>query len=189
MRYNTNMPAEEEKKLEDENSDQVVEEKPVKRSPEKEIYSWVAPARPFKRRNREFYITVIAMAAVVGLIMFIAEGVMPVILLASLIFLFYVLSTVEPENIKYQITDKGVKIVDKVTEWDSINRYWFSKRFDTNLVTFETSFLPGRLELVILPENVNDLRNVLNKYLPEEEAKPTRLDKATSWFAKRLPGN
>jgi hypothetical protein len=183
------MPAEGRIEAESQNLEEMPTESSVKHEPEIVIFSWTAPARPFKRRNREFYVTIIAMAAVVGLVLFIAEGVMPVILLASLVFLFYVLSTVEPENIEYCITNRGIKIGDKITEWDFIVKYWFGKRFDTNLLILETSFLPGRLEIVILPHNMENIRKELDKYLSEEEAKPTRVDQVTSWFASRLPGN
>ena len=69
--------------------------------PERKLLDWSAPARPFKRMNREFWVTIIAMAAIVGLILFFAEGFMPVILIVSIIFLVYVLTTVEPENISF----------------------------------------------------------------------------------------
>ena len=181
------MPAEERVEADSQKLTETPVEGSIKREPERVVLSWTAPARPFKRRNREFYVTIIAMASVVGLVMFIAEGAMPVILLASLVFLFYVLSTVEPENIEYFITNRGIKIGDKTTEWDFIIKYWFGKRFDTNLLVLETSFLPGRLELVVNPENVDDVRKAFSKFLPEEEAKPTKLDRATNWFASRLP--
>ena len=183
------MPAEERVEADSQKLTETPVERSIKREPERVVLSWTAPARPFKRRNREFYVTIIAMASVVGLVMFIAEGAMPVILLASLVFLFYVLSTVEPENIEYFITNRGIKIGDNTTEWDFIVKYWFGKRFDTNLLVLETSFLPGRLELVVNTNNIEDIRKELNKYLPEEEAKHTRVDRATSWFASRLPGN
>lgn len=156
---------------------------------EKDLISWSAPARPFKKRNREFYITIIAMAAVVGLILFLVEGWMPVILIISLIFLFYVMNTVEPENIECKVTNKGVRVADKTTEWNSLKRFWFSRRFDNDLLVVETVFLPGRMELVIDTSKKDELKNTLSKYLVEEEAPPSFLDKAANWFAKRLPGN
>ncbi len=42
----------------------------IRHTPEKELLTWTAQARPFKRMNREFWVTVIAMAAIVGLILF-----------------------------------------------------------------------------------------------------------------------
>ncbi|MDP1760059.1 MAG: hypothetical protein Q8L01_01165, partial [Candidatus Woesebacteria bacterium] len=92
---------------------------------EKDLVIWIAPARPFKRRDKQFYLTIISIAGLVSLIIFLAEGVMPVILIVSLIFLYYVMSTVQPENIEYKITNKGIKIAGKRTGWESFARFWF----------------------------------------------------------------
>lgn len=157
--------------------------------PEKTLFSWKAPARPFKRRDREFYVTLIAIVGIVGLVLFLAEGFMPVILLSSLVFLFYVLNTVEPETIEYQITSQGIKIADKDTLWPYLTRFWFSRRYDDNLLILETSLIPGRIELVINHSDRQALKEILVKYLKEEVAPPSFLDKAANWFSKKLPGN
>ena len=84
---------------------------------EKIIFSWTAPLRPFVQRDREFWIRVIAIASIFGFILFIVEGAMPVILMISIIFLFYVLSNVRPENIDYKITDLGIKLGKFTNYW------------------------------------------------------------------------
>lgn len=163
------------------------ENKKEAREPEKEFFSWTAPARPFKRRNREFYVTVIAIAAIVGLVLFLAEGFMPVILIVSLVFLFYILNTVEPENLKYEITNKGVKVEGKMTDWVAITRFWFSRRLDSSLLILETLRLPGRLELVIKDENKKSIRKALSDYITEEKTPPSYMDRAANWVSKKLP--
>lgn len=157
-------------------------------TPAKDIFSWVSPARPFKIRNRQFYITVFAIAGIVGIVLFLAEGFMPVILIISLIFLFYVMNTVPPENIEYKITSKGITIAGRVTEWNLLTRFWFTKRFDNELLVIETLNLPGRLELVIKPEDKETIKKELAKKIPEEEAAASVIDRASNWLARRLPG-
>jgi len=156
---------------------------------DKDLFSWTAPARPFKRRDREFYITVLVIVAIVGLVVFLVEGWMPVILLVSLVFLYYILSTVEPENIEYRITTGGIKIAQDKVGWDSLIRFWFSRRFNNQLVIFEIPTIPGRMELVINTEDKNKIRDILNDYIPEEEAPPSFLDKSANWVGSKLPGN
>ena len=167
------------------------EEKSVvnKDEPERDLVTWTAAARPFKRRDREFYITILAIAGIVGLILFLVEGFMPVVLLVSLIFLFYVLSTVEPERVEYKITNKGVKVAGKLTAWRVLTRYWFSRRFDSELLIFEEVTIPGRMETVLDPAKKEEIKKALTPYLKEEEAPPSFLDKAANWFSKKLPGN
>jgi hypothetical protein len=156
---------------------------------EKDLVAWQAPARPFKRRNKEFYVTIIAIAAVVGLILFLVEGFMPVLLIISLVFLFYVMSTVEPDKIDYKITNKGIYVAGRKTDWDPLIRFWFSRRFDSQLLIIQTTTLPGRLELVIEPEKKEEIKQTLLKYMPEEETPPSNLDRAANWFSKKIPGN
>ena len=161
---------------------------PTESDVEKDLVIWTAPARPFKRRNREFYITVLAMAGITGLVLFLIDGFMPVILIISLVFLFYVMATVEPENIEYKITDKGIKIAGKLTEWNVMGRFWFTKRLDSKLLVIETATLPGRMELVIREDLENQIKENLSKYLKHEEIPASNLDKAVNWFSQKMPG-
>lgn len=161
----------------------------IKEEPEKDLAVWTAPARPFKRRDKQFYVTVIGIAAIVGLVLFLVEGMMPVILLISLIFLFYVMSTVEPDKIQYKITNKGIKVAETRTDWTMTTRFWFSKRFDSDLLVVETLALPGRLEVVINPVDKEQIRKAVSAHIPEEEVPPTFTDKAANWFSQRLSQN
>ena len=154
---------------------------------EKDLVTWIAPARPFKRRDKQFYVTTISIAGMVCLILFLAEGAMPVILIISLIFLYYVMSTVAPEDIEYKITNKGVKVGARRTDWQSLGRFWFSKRFDSELLVLETRMIPNRMELVIKTEIKEDIEKNLKEYLVHEEISPSNLDKAVDWFSKKLP--
>ncbi len=161
----------------------------VKKEEERDLVTWNAPARPFKRRNREFWVTTIAIAAVVGLVLFLVEGFMPVILVVSVVFLFYVLSTVPPEDIEYKVTTRGIKVAGKRTDWGAMNRFWFSRRFDSDLLIIETLNLPGRLEVVIIPGKKEEIKKAIAEYLVHEEVPGSGLDRAANWFSKKMPGN
>jgi len=161
---------------------------PIKEA-EKMLFSWSAPARPFKRRDRDFWVTIFVITIIVGLLLFFAEGFMPVILIISVVFLYYILSTVEPEDIEYKITTWGVKMADKLNTWDKLNRFWFTKRFNDELLVFEAFTLGGRLEIVIKPSDKDKIKKILLKYILHEEAPPSVFDKATNWFSKKLPGS
>jgi hypothetical protein len=155
--------------------------------PEKDLVVWVTASRPFKRRNREFYVSVISIATVAGLVLFLVDGFLPVMLIISLVFLFYVLSTVEPENIEYKITSYGIKVAGSLTPWNAMYRFWFTRRFESDLLVIQTFSLPGRLELVIPTEKKKEAEEALKKYITHEEAPPTFMDKSANWFAKKMP--
>ncbi len=154
---------------------------------EKDLIVWVAPSRPFKRRDKQFYVTTISIAGMVCLILFLAEGAMPVILIISLIFLYYVMSTVPPEDIEYKITNKGIKVAGRLTEWQFFGRFWFGRRFDSELLILETKAIPNRMELVVKSEIKSEIEKNLKDYLVNEEITPSNLDKAIDWFSKKLP--
>ncbi len=171
------------------------EEKPepqavvVRQEPERELLSWTAPARPFKKRDRQFFVTVFAIAGIISLVLFLAEGIMPVILIVALVFLYYVLSTVAPESIEYQLTTKGIKVAGKLTIWQNLIRFWFGKRLDSEILFLDTFLLPGRMEIVIQPEIKEKLKKEISAYIPYEEVPASRLDKVTDWLGTKLSGN
>lgn len=156
---------------------------------ENDLFVWRGPSRPFKTRTREFYVTLFAITGLVGLVLFIAEGAMPVVLLIAIIFLFYVLSTVVPTEIEYKITNLGIKIAGSRTEWNNLGRFWFAERLGSKLLIVETFTIPGRLELVVKGEDVETIRKTLLNYLNEEEVMPSGIENVTSWISSKLPGN
>jgi hypothetical protein len=161
----------------------------VRREPERDLLTWTAPARPFQRHDKQFYTTVFAIAGIISLVLFLAEGIMPVVLIVALVFLYYVLSTVPPENIEYKITTKGIKIAGKLTEWQTLTRFWFGKRTGSEILIFETFLIPGRIEIIINQGIKDDLKKEISAYIPYEEVPATGFDKVTDWVAQKLPGN
>jgi len=166
-----------------------VPEETMSQPPAKEetLLEWAAPSRPFKRRSRDFYTTLIAIAALLGVILFLIEGFMPVLLIISLLFLFYVLSTIEPETITYKITSFGIRVEQSLTPWDMMGRFWFTKRFGSELLIIEVFRLPGRIELVIDPAVKPKITSVISKHLTHEEIPPSLMDKFSLRLSKLLP--
>jgi hypothetical protein len=161
----------------------------VRREPERDLVIWTAPARPFKRRDRQYFVTIFAIAGIISLVIFLAEGLMPVILIISLVFLYYILSTVQPDNIEYKITTKGIKIADKLTEWRFLSKFWIGHRMDNDILFFDTYQIPGRIELVIKPEIKDELEKEISAYIAFEKAPDSNIDKLTNWVSQKLPGN
>ena len=161
----------------------------VRREAERELVTWIAPSRPFKRRDRQFYVTIFSIAGIVGLVLFLAEGIMPVLLMIALTFLYYVLTTVPPEGIEYKVTTRGVRIANKLTEWPFITRFWFTRRSDQDLLILETITIPGRIEIVVDPAVKDKIQNEISAYVPFEEMPASGIERVVDWFSKKLPGN
>jgi len=162
------------------------EELPIKKV-EKDLVVWNAPSRPFQRRSKDFYTSLTAVAGLLSVVLFIIEGIMPVILVISAVFLFYVLSTIPPQDLEYKITDQGIKIGDGKTIWEMMGRYWFVTRGGSEILVVETARVPGRMELVIDQSKKEEIQKTLDKYLVNEQASATMYDKMASWATKALP--
>lgn len=154
---------------------------------EQDLVVWTAPSRPFKRHGRKFYVTTFSMAGIICLVVLLAEGVMPVILIISLIFLYYILSTVQPENVEYKITNRGFKIAEKETPWEIVLRFYFLSKAGSEVLLFDLATFPGKMELVINPETKEQLKKEISAFAPYEEVLPSAMEKITGWIAKKLP--
>lgn len=153
---------------------------------EKVLFAWSAASRPFKRQTREFYITAASIAVLFGLILFLIDGIMPVLLIVAFAFLFYVLSTVEPEKVDYKITSYGIRIANSLNPWENLGRFWFSKRLGSHVLVMEVGGLIGRIELVYDEKDKPEIEKILKKHLLHEEAAPSVLDKGANWVARKI---
>src|SRR3989344_4602157 len=143
---------------------------------EEVLIKWTAPARPFKRFSRDFYVTIISAAVLFAAILFLIDGVMPALLIASVVFLFYVLSTVEPEDIEYQITTWGIKTAGSRTDWNFLGRFWLTSLFGKDVLVIEAANFAGRLELVLDLKKKGDIIKILSDYSIHEETPPSIFD-------------
>ncbi|OGM79582.1 hypothetical protein A2382_02430 [Candidatus Woesebacteria bacterium RIFOXYB1_FULL_38_16] len=159
------------------------------KKPEQEtiLLSWRAQSRPFKRRSRDFYIKLVSVASLFGLVVFLIEGFMPILLMIALLFLFYVMSTIEPGMVEYQITNLGVKVGGHRTDWGFMGRFWFANRLGSHLLVIETGGIPGRMEMIIEKEMKEEIKKVVSEHLVFEQVPPSGLEKVVEWLSKRLP--
>lgn len=154
---------------------------------EKDLIAWEAPERPFKQGSRDFYVKIISIAVLFGVVLFLIDGIMPVLLIIAVVFLVYVLTTVQPGNITYKITNLGVYISGKRVDWDNMGRFWFVNRFGSEMLVVETANITGRMEIMIPADKKEEINHIMNEYLLHEELPATFLDKAANWASRRIP--
>ena len=165
---------------------------PLEVIPSKELkilYSWRAPARSFKRRDKEFWTTIIAIVILIGLILFFVKEWFLIATIISLTFVYYVLSTVEPEEMEYKISNRGTIYGGQTYPFETISQFWFSEKYGQRVVNLELQGggLVGRLTILIGKGEERMIKEILLKYLLEEEVKPGFLDKAADWVQKKVP--
>lgn len=155
---------------------------------EKVLYEWIAPERAFQRREKDFWITAVAILVLVAVIFIFIKEFFLIIALGSLMFMFYVLSTVPPADVRYRITNRGIYFGEIAYYWDIIEKFWFKKSLSTEMIHFGTVLkFPRLISLVILPKDQEKLKELIIKRVPLVENPPSIIDKLTAWFAKRLP--
>ncbi len=155
---------------------------------EKVVLKWKAAARPFKKRNREFFTTVGAIVILVSVILLFVREFLLIAVILSFAFVSYVLASVEPEEAEHIVTTRGVRTGGRFFRWDDLGRFWFEAKFNKKMVVIETlvSF-PGRILMLVDKKEEEKLKKVLNKYLLNETPEPTFLDKSADWLSNKIP--
>jgi hypothetical protein len=155
---------------------------------EKVLFEWEAPERSFKKRDKDFWITVVAILVLFSVVLFFIKEFFLIVALTSVLFLYYVLSTVPPGKIKNKITNRGIHFGDVKYGWNLLLRFWFKKSLDSHLLEFETNLrIPRQISLVINIDDKKKIKDIVLKKLPLVESSPNFVDKLTKWFGDRLP--
>jgi hypothetical protein len=156
--------------------------------PEETVLEWEAPSRPFKKRDKKFFTTVVIIALLVALIViFAGQGILPVALIFSVVFLVYVLSVVPPQTVVNKVTNYGIRVDDSLYFWQELGRFWQEEKHDQQLINIETVRFPGRITLVLREHSWEEIQTLLSEVLLNEEPDPTFYDKASSWLQKKIP--
>ncbi|MFA6814607.1 MAG: hypothetical protein GX943_00085 [Candidatus Pacebacteria bacterium] len=158
--------------------------------PEETLVTWEAPARPFKKRNKQFFSTIFIIAILVALILFFAGQVLPVALVISVVFLVYVTAMIPPHNVSVKLTNYGFYVDKDAYAWYEMGRFWFEKKQGFDTLQIELGRFPNRLSLVLI-DGVNpskeNLELVLSEVLLKEKPKPTAFEKVSIWLSEKIP--
>lgn len=152
----------------------------VRPEPLKVLYQWKAPSRPFKKRDREYFTTLWAIALLVGLILLLLQEWVLIVVIVALLFLNFIMNTIPPEEIEYSITNRGLAIGKVKYAWLELRRFWFAEKWGQKILYVDTvSPLPGRLTLMMGNANQAEIQKVLSLYILFEEPEKTWADRAS----------
>ena len=157
-------------------------------APAKDLYIWLAPERPFKKRSKEYFTTVAAIALLLAVILlFIKEWLLIAVIIAFM-FVSYALATVPPQTTTNKITTRGVYIDEKIYKWSQLNRFWFSQKWNSNIIHFETNLsFPHHLQLIMEKNKQEFLKKIVEKYILFDEPRKNFIDRSSAWLQKRVP--
>ena len=75
---------------------------------------------------------------------------MLVAVMTAMMFVAYVLATVNPELIERQITTRGVISGGKMYKWKDLGRFWFRSKWKNDILHIDTRLqFPGQLMLLL----------------------------------------
>lgn len=153
------------------------------------LLAWKAPGRPFKERSKEYFINAFLIMAAVEIILFLFSQYMLMLLVFSLVFLSFALASVPPRIFDYKISTQGIRIENHFFIWEELYDFYFFKHHgkDTLYITTK-SFFPGELTLTLGEVPVEQVKNILLRYLPfREYVEPTFMEKAGDWLERNFP--
>lgn len=147
------------------------------------LLNWQAPSRVFIKRDRQWFTTVGIILGVIVVIMVLLGQFLLVAALVALAFVGYALSTVSPETVLHQITNRGVAAAGVSYPWEELESFWFDTQHGRNLLHIKTKQpLPGQLTLLLEQTNQSEVLNVLSQHLAYIEHPPEALTSKLSKF-------
>lgn len=155
---------------------------------EKVLFEWTAPERAYQERDKDFWITAIAILILVSVILIFIKEFFLIMALGAVLFLYYVLATVPPGEITHKITNRGIYFGEVHYPWDFLEKFWFKKSLSMATINFGTRIkFPRVVMMVINEKNQEKIKDIVVKRIPLLEDPPTFVDRMTKWFADRLP--
>lgn len=159
---------------------------------EKELVRWKSEERLHQERSRDFYSTIMVLGVLVGIIFFFIEGIMPVLLVAAIVFVVFAISKTPPGMVEHVVTNKGVVSGGNKYSWEDMDAFWFEEKGKrTQVRVLMPRKWPGQLIMMLpagdLEPNKESLKVIFLNYLPLEKPQETILDRIVDWFKRKVP--
>lgn len=150
---------------------------------------WRAPARPYRKRDRSFFVNASVVAVLVILIALLVQDILLVGAILALTFLAFVLYTIEPEEIDYHLSTQGITIGNHFYLWNDLESFWISQKDHEKIIYIRTYYrFPAVIMLVAGDTPVESIKQVCARYLPFHEIPPkTMMDDLSNWLQKHFP--
>ena len=159
---------------------------------EKEVfYKWEISERPKFFIDRKAVKTVLVILGVVSLVLIAMQEYFLVLLLASIVFLCYVLSVTAPEKVEHEVSNKGLSFAGHFYGWQRLKSFFFIEKEKSLVLGVDTyEAFPGRLFFMLQSGDKQKLQDYLGKYIAFLEAPPrTVLDKMYDSVADQISLN
>lgn len=136
---------------------------PAKHKEPKVIFSWSAPERIWKPKNKVWYLTSALIIMLAILVAAKLEYYIMIVALVAFLLLWFVQGTLEPWIITHRILTEGIFSHETLYEWESIKHFWFGQKKGQKLlyIDFVPEVKETRLTLLLNPGEDEKLFKIL----------------------------
>lgn len=155
---------------------------------EEVLVEWKAPARLYKKRNKEYYTTIASIVFLLAVILLLLKEFLLIGVIISFGFLSYVLASIPPEETSHQITSKGVRTEGKLFNWTSLLNFWVEKKWDQEVIIIKSKqAFPGHIMMLIDNKKRKKILAEVGKKVPLEKPENSFVDRASNWLQNKIP--
>jgi hypothetical protein len=153
------------------------------------LLEWHAPSRPFQKRSKEFYVNSLLIIIALEVILFLFKEYPLMLVIVSLAFVSYALSSTPPDTFYCRISTEGLIVGEHFYLWQELYDFYFKRRNGQDMLHVRTkAYLPGELVLMLGDIQKEQLKQLLLAFLPYREiVKPTFTEKAGEWVVTNFP--
>lgn len=151
------------------------------------LLEWNSPSRVFKKRDKEYYKNVLAIAFLLAIILVFAQEYMLILAIFGILFFVYVLSSVPPDTVRHRITKLGIESAGHFYKWDMIAEFWFDEQWGQRMVVLQPYV--GVRAIMLLGEASEDrVRHLVSEHVPfRDQPVKTWVDNAAKWLSDKVP--
>ena len=155
--------------------------------PEVAVLEWKAASRPFKKRKKQYFTTILTIALLLCLILFFAGQVLTVAVVLAVAFLSYIMATTPPQTVTNSITTYGIRNEEALYYWEELGRFWFEKKYSEDVLYIEVSRFPYRLAILLGNQSKEEVTELLSEVLLNQKPPLSQIEKSAQWLQKKIP--
>ncbi|OGG07364.1 hypothetical protein A2872_03520 [Candidatus Gottesmanbacteria bacterium RIFCSPHIGHO2_01_FULL_42_12] len=154
----------------------------------RDLFVWQSLSRTYKKLDKEVYSTIIAVTILLSVVFFFIKEFLLIVVAWAMVFFYYAVSQVAPEQVEHKISSQGLISYGKVYLWEDLGPFWFGGMGDERVLKISSrGNIFGQLTLLLGSADEKKLTETLILYLPYlENPERTFSDKAASWLSTKF---
>lgn len=142
-----------------------------KKEPFSVLFEWTQKVPASKKFDKKAIRNLIVISVVLGAFAIAVQEFLLVLTISLMLFVYYLLTKRNQEEIFFQVTNYGIKVDQRLYEWHELNRFFVSPE---GFICIDTKILlPSRLYIYTLPTNHQEVISILENYVMKLEVIPT----------------